>query len=452
MPEAARDKRLGNLSTPISVQKLQAALHAKAKEEPGYRFYALYDKLYREDVLTHAYACCKANGGAAGVDAERFEDIEAYGVDRWLGELAQALRNRVYQPQAVRRVYIPKPNGTKKRPLGIPPIRDRVVETAALLILAPIFETDLQPEQHAYRPGRSALSAVKQVHSLLSTGHTDVIEGDLSGFFDSIPHAELLTSVARRVSDRHLLHLIKMWLTTPVEETAERGRKQRSTQNRDSKRGTPQGSPISTLLANLYMRRFVLGWKTLGCERRFNARIVNYADDFVICCKGRADEAMTAMRGMMGRLKLTVNEDKTRICRLPDGRFDFLGYNFGRCYSTKTGRPYLGTRPSKKSLKRIVDSVHMQTARSMELLDADAVVQRLNWSLRGWANYFCLGPVTKSYRFADAYTTRRLRRWLCKKHKHQGKGLSRYPDEYLYETLGLIRLPLLPQRLPWANA
>ncbi len=443
---------MGNLSTPISVQKLQAALHAKAKEEPGYRFYALYDKVYREDVLAYAYACCKANGGAAGVDAEQFEDIEAYGVDRWLGELAQALRNRVYQPQAVRRVYIPKPNSTKKRPLGIPPICDRVVETAALLVLAPIFETDLQPEQHAYRPGRSALSAVKQVHSLLSTGHTDVIEGDLSGYFDSIPHAELLTSVARRVSDRHLLHLIKMWLTVPVEETDERGCKQRSTQNRDSKRGTPQGSPISTLLANLYMRRFLLGWKTLGCEKRFNARIVNYADDFVICCKGRADEAMTAMRGMMERLKLTVNDDKTHIRRLPEDRFDFLGYNFGRCYSTKTGRPYLGTRPSQKSLKRIVESVHMQTARSMELLDAAEVVQRLNWSLRGWANYFCLGPVTKSYRFVDAYTTRRLRRWLCKKHKHQGKGLTRYPDEYLYETLGLIRLPLLPQRLPWATA
>jgi group II intron reverse transcriptase/maturase len=443
---------LGNLSTPINVQKLQAALHAKAKEEPGYRFYALYDKVYRTDVLAHAYACCKANGGAAGVDAERFEDIEAYGVDRWLGELAQALRNRVYQPQAVRRVYIPKPNSTKKRPLGIPPICDRVVETAALLILAPIFETDLQPEQHAYRPGRSALSAVKQVHSLLSTGHTDVIEGDLSGYFDSIPHAELLTSVARRVSDRHLLHLIKMWLTTPVEETDERGCKRRSTRNRDSKRGTPQGSPISTLLANLYMRRFVLGWKILGCERRFNARIVNYADDFVICCKSQAAEAMTAMRGMMGRLKLTVNEDKTHICRLPDDSFDFLGYNFGRCYSTKTGRPYLGTRPSKKSIKHILEAVHMHTARSMELLDATEVVQRLNWALSGWANYFQLGPVTKAYRFVDAYTTRRLRRWLCSKHKHPGSGRTRYPDEYLYQTLGLIRLPMSLRRLPWAKA
>jgi group II intron reverse transcriptase/maturase len=443
---------LGNLSTPIKLQKLQAALHAKAKEEPEYRFYALYDKVYREDVLAHAYACCKTNGGAAGVDAERFEDIEAYGVDRWLGELAQALRNRVYQPQAVRRVYIPKPNSTKKRPLGIPPICDRVVETAALLILAPIFETDLQPEQYAYRPGRSALSAVKQVHSLLNTGHTEVIEGDLSGYFDSIPHAELLTSVARRVSDRHLLHLVKMWLTTPVEETDERGGKQRSTQNRDNKRGTPQGSPISTLLANLYMRRFVLGWKSLGCETRFHARIVNYADDFVICCKRQAAEAMTAMRGIMGRLKLTVNEDKTRICRLPDGSFDFLGYNFGRCYSTKTGRPYLGTRPSKKSIKHILEAVHMHTARSMDLLDATEVVQRLNWALGGWANYFQLGPVTQAYRFIDAYTTRRLRRWLCRKHKHSGAGWTRYPDEYLYQTLGLIRLPISLQRLPWAKA
>ncbi len=275
------------LATPESIQKLQTALHVKAKEAPEYRFYLLYDKVHRGDVLQHAYVCCKANKGAAGVDEERFEDIEAYGVERWLGELAEDLRKKTYRPQAVRRVYLKKPNG-KLRPIGIPPIRDRVVQTAAVVVLAPIFEADLPPEQHAYRPERNALTAVREVHSLLNTGHTQVVEADLSGYFDSLPHTELMTSVARRVVDRQMLHLIKMWLEAPVEETNERGRKRRTTQNRDSQRGVPQGSPISPLLANLYMRRFILGWKRLGCERRYQARIVSYADDFVICCKGPA--------------------------------------------------------------------------------------------------------------------------------------------------------------------
>jgi RNA-directed DNA polymerase len=443
---------LGNLSTPLSVQKLQTALHAKAKEDPSFRFYALYDKLYRTDVLQYAYACCKANKGAAGVDEERFEDIEAYGLEQWLGELAQDLKNKTYQPQAVRRVFIPKQGGRGLRPLSIPPIRDRVGQMATKLVLEPIFEADLPHEQHGYRPGRDALSAVKQVHSLLNTGHTQVIDADLSAYFDTVPHSELLTSVARRVVDRHVLHLIKMWLETPVEETDERGRKMRTTRNRDEKRGIPQGSPLSPLLSNVYMRRFVMGWKHLGYAQRFGAQIVTYADDLVICCKHGATEALPVMRQIMTRLKLTVNEEKTHVRRVPEEHFEFLGYMFGRFYSPKTGRAYLGTRPSKKSVQRMIAKVSECTDRRTTWQDAGTVVAQLNRMLRGWANYFSLGPVSTAYRALDSHTTQRLRRWLCKKHKDPGRGIARYPDKYLYKRLGLINMPQLTQRLPWANA
>jgi RNA-directed DNA polymerase len=428
-----------SLLPPPKVQKLQEALHAKAKGAPSYRFYALYDKVYRRDILEFAYLRCRINNGAAGVDRQSFEDIEAYGLDRWLDEVMEELRNRTYRPQPVRRVYIPKPDG-KQRPLGIPTIKDRVVQMATVLVLEPIFEADLEPEQYAYRAGRSALDAVDHVHSLLNTGHTEVIDADLSGYFDSIPHAELMKSVSRRVSDRHLLGLIAMWLESPVEEIDERGRHHRTTRAKDEKRGTPQGSPISPLLSNLYIRRFVLGWKTLGHERRLRARIVNYADDFVICCSGTAFEAMTAMRAMMTKLKLTVNETKTKLRRVPAETFDFLGYTFGRCYSPKTGRSYLGTKPSSKKVQRLCRSISEMTGRETTWQPTELMVAQLNRKLEGWANYFRLGSAHKAYVAVDRHTRTRLRHWLRTKHKVRERGWSRFPDRHLTETLGLTSL------------
>jgi group II intron reverse transcriptase/maturase len=428
------------------------ALHAKAKAEADYRFYALYDKIYREDILAHAYAQCRSNKGAPGVDGQDFADIESHGLERWLGELALALREESYQPDPIRRVWIPKANG-KFRPLGISTLRDRVCMTAAMLVLEPIYEADLPPEQYAYRAGRNAHQAVVEVQETLFRGHPEIVDADLADYFGSIPHAELMQSLARRIVDRRVLHLLKMWLECSVEETDDRGRKRRTTEAKDNRRGIPQGSPISPLLANVYMRRFVLAWKRLGLERSLGSRVVTYADDLVILCtRGKAEEALQRMREIMGKLKLTVNEEKTRICKVPEGEFDFLGYTFGRRYSPKTGQKYIGLWPSKKSISRMVEKIHALTAEATVWQDATTLVGKLNRTLRGWANYFQVGTVSNAYRAIDSYTTARLSRWLRNKHKVRRRGYGDYPPSYLYGAMGLVRLTRLGHDVAWVKA
>ena len=300
-----------SLETPIKIRMLQRKLYQKAKGEPNYRFYLLYDKMYREDILAHAYAMAKSNQGAPGIDGQTFWGIETLGLEEWLTGIRNDLRAKTYQPQAVRRVMIPKPGGGE-RPLGIPTIRDRVVQTAAKLLLEPILEADFDPNAYGYRPKRGAQEAIQKVHELLRAGYTDVVDADLSKYFDTIPHRELIQCVARRIVDRDMLHLIKMWLKVPVEERDESG-KRRLSGGKKSTCGTPQGGVISPLLANLYMNRFLKYWRITGRGEIFKAQVVNYADDFVILSRQCAAEALNWTRSVMTRIGLTLNETKTSI-------------------------------------------------------------------------------------------------------------------------------------------
>jgi RNA-directed DNA polymerase len=377
-----------SLATPSKLRRLQEALYTKAKQEPAYRFYLLYDKVYRADILAHAYALAKQNGGAPGVDGVTFEDIDAAGVEPWLAAVQEALRTETYRAQPVRRVLIPKPGGGE-RPLGIPGIRDRVVQTAALLILQPIFEADLEPTAYGYRPGRSALEAVQEVHRALCAGHTEVIDADVSKYFDTVPHCDLMTSLARRISDRKMLRLLKMWLKAPVAERTDSGG-WRCSGGKRAARGTPQGGVVSPLLANVYMNRYLKVFRLRGLEQRYGARLVNYADDFVVLCRYGAPEGLAQSRRWFAQMGLTLNEPKTRVC---DGRresFDFLGYTFGPMRYRKDGHWYLGAAPAKKAVTRVKGRIR-QNLRPGNQAPWDEVKDELNRAVRGWANYFAYG-------------------------------------------------------------
>jgi RNA-directed DNA polymerase len=434
-----------SLATPDSIRRLQRKLYVKAKQEPEYRFYLLYDKVCREDILAHAYRLSRAARGAAGVDGMEFADIEATGVEPWLAALGKELREHTYRPAPVRRVMIPKPGGGD-RPLGIPTIRDRVVQTAVKLVLEPIFEADFEDSAYGYRPRRSAQGAVRAVHTALCEGYTDVVDADLSKYFDTIPHHELMQSVARRVVDRHALRLMKMWLKVPVEERDAQGRR-RMTGGKRSTRGTPQGGVISPLLANIYMHRFLRAWRQRGKGQQYRARLITYADDFVIVSRGQAAAALAWTRLVMARIGLTLNDAKTSLRNARTESFDFLGYTFGPDYYRKDGHWYLAAKPSTKSLQRVkaaVDAVlHPGNHERWPTVAAD-----LNRRLRGWSRYFAYGTRALAYRAVDHYVADAVCHFLRRRHRVPTRGTRRFGADRVFGALGVLRLESLLGRSP----
>jgi RNA-directed DNA polymerase len=426
-----------SLRTPDSIRTLQRKLYDKAKTEPDFRFYILYDKVWRADILSHAYDLARANQGAPGVDGVTFEQIDTAGVQDRLTRLGEELRTQTYRCQPVRRVMIPKPGGGE-RPLGIPTIRDRVVQTAAKLVLEPILEADLDPAAFGYRPKRGGGQAIQAVLALLRQGYTDVVDADLSKYFDTIPHPELMGSIARRIVDANMLRLIKQWLKAPVETTGKDGGT-RMAGGRANKMGVPQGGVISPLVANLYMNRFLKYWRQSGKGEAWDAHIINYADDFVILSRGYAAEALAWTDRVMTRLGLTLNRTKTRLCDARSERFDFLGYSFGPHCHRQQGRWFIGASPSAKSVQRLKDRVG-------EILVPgnkgpwDEVRGTLNRLLRGWCGYFSPGTHYVTDRVVEAHLYDRVRNFLVRRHKMPPRSIGPFSMEAVFGDLGVPRL------------
>jgi RNA-directed DNA polymerase len=378
-----------------------------------------------------------------------FAAIEASALERWLAGLREELISKTYRPDPVRRVTIPKSNGGE-RPLGIPTIRDRVVQTAAKLVLEPIFEADFEDNAYGYRPTRGAVDAVKEVRRLIGRGYTDVVDADLSRYFDSIPHDELMKSVARRIVDRHMLRLIKLWLKAPIEERDDNDGIRRIGGGKSNMRGTPQGGVVSPLLANIYINRFLKYWRMAGRGEAFRAHVIAYADDFVILSRGCAAEALAWTKAVMTRLGLTLNEAKTSLKNARQERFDFLGYSFGPHRYKANGRWYLSASPSKKSVQRFKTKVgNLLVPGNND--PWPEVRDTLNRSLLGWSNYFCHGTCRPAFCGVDHYVYEGVRDFLARRHKVAGRGTRQFSLDVIYGERGLLRLERLPRIAPsWA--
>lgn len=431
------------LTTPEAVRTLQRKLYIKAKQEPAYRFYALYDKVWRADILMHAYCLVRANKGSPGVDGMNFEDIEQKtGIDTFLLELAQDLKDKTYTPSPVRRVMIPKTDGSQ-RPLGIPTIRDRVAQMAAKLVIEPIFEADFCPNSYGFRPKKSAHGAVDEIAEALHQGYTQVIDADLSKYFDSIPHAKLLAVMAERIVDGAMLHIIKLWLKAPVIGEDKDGTRKNVGGGKANSKGTPQGGVISPLLSNCYLHLLDRIWERHQLSWKLKARIVRYADDFVVLCAGKVDAPLNAVRQVLGRLDLALNETKTRIVDARQESFNFLGFAIRVSKGWKTGKSYPHACPAPKSLVKIKDRITQLTARERTPIPLSDIIGSVNATLRGWVNYFHYRNSCSALGKVKAHAEERLRIHLMNRHKVKDRriGLGRFPSQQLYTKYGLYKVP-----------
>ena len=418
------------------VRDFQRKLYRKAKQEEGFRFYVLYDKVRMSHFLREAYKRCKANGGSAGADGITFEDVESYGVEKFFGEIIEELENKTYEPQPVLRVYIPKTNG-KTRPLGIPVIKDRVVQMSVKLVIEPIFEADFEDSSYGFRPRRSAGDAVREIKERLREGKTEVFDADLSSYFDTIPHKELLRLIGMRISDKNVLHLIKMWLKAPVIEEGKRGG------GKKNKIGTPQGGVISPLLANIYLHMLDKAVnRENGFFYKYGITIIRYADDWVLMAKRIPREALDYLNRLLKKLKLRLNEDKSKIVKAEEESFDFLGHtiSFSDDLFGRKHKKYWNIEPSKKSQKKVREKIG-NYLKSNGHKAAEKVANELNAITRGWINYFTIRGVTypnKAKRDLRYYLFNKLTRYYKRKSQRRSKLCNRGAFKELVNRYGLI--------------
>jgi RNA-directed DNA polymerase len=423
------------LTAPDKVRQLQITLYRKAKSKPEYRFWSLYGEVQRADVLEAAWRRVKANAGAAGVDGVSIEELaaDAQAEAAWLNALREELHRKTYRPAPVRRVKIPKASGGF-RGLGIPTVKDRVVQMAVYLVLMPIFEADFHPRSFGFRPGRNAHQAVEAIREALRIGKTEVVDADLAQYFDTIPHRKLMQQVARRVSDGMILKLIKAWLRAPIVEEDEGGGRRMKA----NPCGTPQGGVISPLLANIYLHPLDEG---VNDQCRQKPRMIRYADDLVILCRpGEGGGMKERLARWLQSRGLALNETKTRVLRSCASGFEFLGFSF-RWQPSKKGTPYVHTEPSPAAEQALRNRVRELTRRPTTWRATDEVVREINQVTRGWSNYFALAHHHRSFRQMNHFIAQRLRQWLWRKRGNPSDKYKRWPNRELFTTYGLYQLP-----------